>query len=44
MAYRWLIVEVDKEFKFSELNIETKDMNKRQAKHLYNNFASEYWF
>ena len=44
MAYKWLIVEVDKKFEFSELNIETKDMYERQAKHLYNNFASEYWF
>ncbi len=44
MAYKWLIVEVDKKFEFSELNIKTKDMNERQAKHLYNTFASEYWF
>lgn len=44
MAYKWLIVEVDKKFEFSELNIKTKDMNERQAKHLYNNFASDYWF
>ena len=41
----WLIiVEVDKKFEFSELNIETKDMNESQAKYLYNNFASDYWF
>lgn len=44
MAYKWLIVEVDKKFEFSELNIETKDMNESQAKYLYNNFASDYWF
>ena len=44
MAYKWLIVEVDKKFEFSELNIETKDMNERQAQYLYNSFASEYWF
>lgn len=44
MAYKWLVVEVDKKFDFSELNIETKDMNESQAKYLYNNFASDYWF
>lgn len=44
MAYKWLIVEVDKKFEFSELNIETKDMNESQTKYLYNNFTSEYWF
>lgn len=44
MAYKWLIVEVDKKFEFSELNIKTKDMNESQAKYLYNNFASEYRF